>query len=147
LDGTNWAPLDATSNLNKFAVAAADLPGQWASSSSASVDYVNIYTGNSAGTAYASSTSSFTFASDGTYASTWKGAMNAQDGRGTVFGQETSKGKYSVKDWEVTLTNRFKGATHTFTAQFEAVSGGRILHLWRGNAEEIHLFKVAKPAK
>jgi hypothetical protein len=141
-DGTNWAPLLALSNLNKFSVAAADLPGQWASSSGASVDYVNIYTGNSAGTAYASSTSNFTFKADGTYESVWKGAMNAQDGRGTQFGQEKSKGKYSVKDWEVTLTNRFKGATHTFTAQFEAVAGGRILHLWRGQAEEQHLFKV-----
>jgi hypothetical protein len=141
-DGTNWAPLLALSNLNKFSVAAADLPGQWGSSSGASVDYVNIYTGSSAGTAYASSTSSFTFKADGTYESIWKGAMNAQDGRGTQFGQEKSKGKYSVKDWEVTLTNRFKGATHTFTAQFEAVAGGRILHLWRGQAEELHLFKA-----
>jgi hypothetical protein len=44
-DGTNWAPLLALSNLNKFSVAAADLPGQWASSSGASVDYVNVYTG------------------------------------------------------------------------------------------------------
>jgi len=146
-DGTNWAPLLALSNLNKFSVAAADLPGQWASSSGASVDYVNIYTGNSAGTAYASSTSTFTFKSDGTYESIWKGAMNTQDGRGTRFGGETYKGKYSVKDWEVTLTNRFKGATHTFRAQFEAVAGGRILHLWRGEAEEVHLFKVTKSVK
>ena len=52
-----------------------------------------------------------------------------------------------MKDWEVTLTNRFKGATHTFWAQFEAVAGGRILHLWRGDAEEVHLFKVTKPTK
>ncbi len=141
-DGTNWAPLVALSNLNKFPVAAADLPGEWGSSSGASVDYVNVYTGNSAGTAYASSTSTFTFKSDGTYESVWKGAMNAQDGRGTQFGKEAYKGKVTVKDWEVTLTNRFKGATHTFKAQFEAVAGGRILHLWRGEAEELHLFKA-----
>jgi hypothetical protein len=141
-DGTNWAPLVALSNLNKFSVAAADLPGQWASSSGAGVEYVNIYTGNSAGAAYASSTSNITFKSDGTYDSVWKGASNTQDGRGTQFGQEKYKGKYSVKEWEVTLTNRFKGATHTFTAQFEAVAGGRVLHLWRGQAEELHLFKV-----
>lgn len=140
-DGTNWAPLLATSNLNKFSVTAADLTGQWASSSGSSVDYVNVYTGNSAGTAYASSTSTFTFKSDGTYESVWKGAMNAQDGRGTQFGGESYKGKYSVKEWEVTLTKRFKGATHTFRAQFEAVAGGRVLHLWR-DAEELHLFKV-----
>ena len=106
------------------------------------MDYVNVYTGNSAGTAYASSTSTFTFKSDGTYESVWKGAMNAQDGRGTQFGKEAYKGKVTVKEWEVTLTNRFKGATHTFKAQFEAVAGGRILHLWRGEAEELHLFKA-----
>jgi len=141
-DGTNWAPLLALSNLNKFSVAAADLPGQWGSSSGSSVDYVNIYSGNSAGTAYASSTSTFTFKSDGTYESVWTGAMNTQDGRGTQFGKETYKGTFTVKEWEVTLTKRFKGATHTFTAQFEAVAGGRILHLWRGQAEELHLFKA-----
>lgn len=146
-DDSNWSPFLAMSNLNKFSVAAADLPGEWASSSGASIDYVNIYTGNSAGTAYASSTSKFTFKSDGTYESVWKGASNTQDGRGTQFGQEKSKGKYTVKEWEVTLTNRFKGATHTFTAQFEAVAGGRVLHLWRGQIEEVHLFKVAKPSK
>jgi hypothetical protein len=141
-DGTSWAPLMALSNLNKFSVAASDLAGRWASSSSASVDYVNVYTGNSAGTAYASSTATFTFKDNGTYESTWKGASNAADGRGTKFGQENYKGKYSVKEWEVTLTNRFKGATHAFTAQFEAVAGGRVLHLWRGQAEELHLFKI-----
>ena len=146
-DGTNWAPLLATSNLNKFSVAAADLPGQWASSSGASVDYVHAYTGNSAGTAFASSTSTFTFKADGSYESVWKGAMNAQDGRGTVYGGERAKGKYSVKEWEVTLTNRFKGATHAFTAQFEAVAGGRVLHLWRGNIEELHLVKLTTPTK
>jgi hypothetical protein len=146
-DGTSWAPLLALSNLNKFAVAAADLPGHWASSSGASVDYVNVYTGGSAGTAYASSTSTYTFDPGGTYESVWKGATNAQDGRGTRFGGETYRGKHSVKDWEVTLTNRFKGATHTFRAQFEAVAGGRILHLWRGDAEEVHLFKTTMPTK
>lgn len=64
-----------------------------------------------------------------------------------MFGQESDKGKYSVKDWEVTLTNRFKGAPHTFTAQFEAVAGGRVLHLWRGQAEELHLSRMTSPAK
>ena len=146
-DGTSWDPLLALSNLNKFAVSAADLPGQWGSSSGASVDYVNVYTGGSAGTAYASSTSTFVFKPDGTYESVWKGAMNAQDGRGTRFGQEIYKGEYRVTDWEVTLTKRFKGATHAFRAQFEAVAGGRILHLWRGEAEELHLFKVTGPGK
>ena len=40
------------------------------------------------------------------------------------------------------LTNRFKGATDTFTVHFEAVKGGRILHMYRGSVEELHLFKM-----
>jgi hypothetical protein len=40
------------------------------------------------------------------------------------------------------LTNRFKGATDTFAVQFEAVKGGRILHMRRGTVEELHLFRL-----
>lgn len=141
-DGTNWQPLTNLGNLNKFAVAASDLVGTWASSSGAQVQYVHIYTGNSAGTAYASSTNEFVFKKDGTYESVYKGAMNTQNGAGTVFHGEKAKGKATVANYEITLTGRSKPATQKFTVQFEAVAGGRILHMWRGNIEEIHLFKV-----
>ena len=91
--------------------------------------------------AYSSSTNSFVFRPDGTYTNVYKGAQNLQDGRGTQFHGETSNGKFNVTNWEMTLTNRFKGATHAFAVQFEAVKGGRILHVYRGNIEEFHLFK------
>ncbi len=141
LDGTNWAPLVKLAVYNKFAVTPADLIGNWASSSGAAVQYYEVYTGNNAGIAYASSSESFAFRPDGTYTSVYKGAQNLQDGRGTQFHGESFTGKFSATNWELTLTNRFKGATHAFTAQFEAVKGGRVLHLYRGNIEELHLFK------
>jgi hypothetical protein len=141
LDGTNWTPLVNLGGLNKFAVAAGDLVGNWESASGAAVQYYEVYTGNNAGMAYASSTTSFAFRPDGTYTSVYKGAQNLQNGRGTQFHGETFTGRFSVTNWEMTLTNRFKGATHNFTVQFEAVKGGRILHVYRGNIEDFHLFK------
>ena len=141
MDGTNWAPLVKLGGLNKFAVTAGDLAGNWESASGAAVQYYEVYTGNNAGMAYASSSHSFAFRPDGTYTSVYKGAQNLQDGRGTRFSGETFTGRYTVNNWEMTLTNRFKGATHTFAVQFEAVKGGRILHVYRGNVEEFHLFK------
>lgn len=40
------------------------------------------------------------------------------------------------------LTNRFKGATDIFAIQFEAVKSGRILYMYKGSVEELHLFKM-----
>lgn len=141
LDGTNWTPLVNLGGLNKFAVTAGDIAGSWESASGAAVQYYEVYTGNNAGLAYASSSHSFVFRPDGTYTSVYKGAQNLQDGRGTRFHGETFTGRFSVTNWAMTLTNRFKGETHTFTVQFEAVKGGRILHVYRGNIEDFHLFK------
>lgn len=141
LDGTNWDQLTKLAGYNKFAVTAADIIGNWESASGAGVQYYDVYTGNNAGFAYASSTNSFAFRPDGTYTSVYKGAHNAQDGRGTIFSGETFTGRFAVSNWEMSLTNRFKGASHTFSAMFEAVKGGRILHLYRGNVEDFHLFK------
>ena len=140
-DGTQWDKLISLINLNRFAVSAADLVGTWGAGSGASVQYVNAYTGTSAGMAFSSSTSTYEFRPDGTYTSTWKGASNTLDGRGTQFGSENARGNYQVRDWEVTLTGRFQGATHTFAARFEAVKGGRVLHLVRGTAEELALVR------
>ena len=130
-----------SAGYNKFAVSAADIIGNWESAGGAGVQYYDVYTGNNAGFACASSTNSFAFRPDGTYTSVYKGVHNAQDGRGTIFSGETFTGKFAVSNWEMSLTNRFKGASHTFSAMFEAVKGGRILHLYRGNVEDFHLFQ------
>jgi hypothetical protein len=139
-DGTNWEALSAMANHNKFAVAASDLPGNWHSSSGAGVEYYNAYSGNSMGMASASSTTTFTFNADGTYTSVYSGV----DGMGgnNRYAGATFRGAVTVGNWEIRLTNRFKGATETFAVQFEAVKGGRILHMDRGSIEELHLFRT-----
>jgi hypothetical protein len=139
--GSNiWAPLLKMMNYNKFAVAASDLTGNWKSSSGAGIEYYNIYTGNNMGLASASSTTEFIFQNGGNYTSIYKG-VDGFNGNNRYAG-ETFNGKAIVTNWEMELTNRFKGATETFTIQFEAVKGGRILHMYRGNIEELHLFKI-----
>ena len=139
-DGTNWDKLSVMANYNKFAVTAGDLPGNWKSSSGAGIEYYNVYTGNNMGMASSSSTTEFIFQPDGTYTSVYKG-VDGFNGNNRYVG-ETNKGKCIVSNWEMKLTNRFKGATETFTIQFEAVKGGRILHMYRGTVEELHLFKM-----
>ena len=140
-DGTNWAKLSAMIGYNKFAVAPEDIPGVWTSSSAAGVDLYNIYTGDSLGMATSSSSNEFTFAANGGYTEIYKSASGV--GAGLSYYGQTNKGRYTVSNSStLTLTNRFKGKAHEFSAYFEAVKGGRILHLIRGSIEDLHLFKV-----
>ena len=60
-DGTNWDKLSVMTNYNKFAVAASDLPGSWYSSGGSNIQYYNVYTGNNAGMAFASSNTEIIF--------------------------------------------------------------------------------------
>jgi hypothetical protein len=137
-----WNPLLKMFNYNKFAVSASDLPGNWYSASGSNVQYYYVYTGNNAGMAFSSSTTEFNFYDNGTYKSVYKGVDNTLNSPGNRYYGEICEGKSIVTNWQVQLTNRNKGATETFTAQFEAVKGGRILHMYRGNIEELHLFRM-----
>lgn len=112
---------------NKFAVAAKDIIGTWEENSGAGVNLYNTYTGNYAGMNYAQNSATFIFNADGTYTSKHSGASSVY-GTTTVFSQEY-KGKVTVTNWDMSMTNRWKDATENFNAQFEAVRGGRILHL------------------
>jgi hypothetical protein len=53
-------------------------------------------------------------------------------------------GKYTLTNWDVTMTKRFEGKTDVFCAQFQAVKGGRVLHItnktYSGNS--YHLVKT-----
>lgn len=120
---------------NKFAVAAKDIIGTWEESSGAGVNLYNTYTGNYAGMNYAQSSATFIFNADGTYTSKHSGASSVY-GTTTVFSQEY-KGKVTVTNWDMSMTNRWKDATENFNAQFEAVRGGRILHLQNKEATGI----------
>jgi hypothetical protein len=136
-----WNPILKMFNYNKFAVAASDLTGKWASWSGSSVQYVNAYTGLDAGMGHAQSSNEIVFNANGTYNREYKG-VSGSPGAGNKYYGEKNNGKAIVNTWEIQLTNAFKGETHVFAAQFEAVKGGRILHLYRGNIEDMHLYKV-----
>jgi len=120
---------------NRFAVGVKDVTGNWTASSGASVNLYNVYTGNYAGMNYASSTDQFTFHADGTYTSKHSGASSVY-GNTTYYTQEY-KGKLTVTNWDMSMTNRWKDATENFHTWFEVVRGGRILHLQNKSASGI----------
>ena len=119
--------IEALLNYNKFAVTLADLTGTW---EEASGSYVNMYstaTGAYAGMNTASSAHKFIFDKAGSYKSEHSGA-HGMVGSMQFFSQKYS-GKATITNWDITLPNRFNGKTDIFWAQFEAVRGGRVLHL------------------
>ena len=114
-------------NYNKFAVTANDIIGTWKGSGGGGVEYYNAYSGTYAGMSAVSSTDEFAFNSDGTYSSMYRSA-NMNNG-GTQFGGQDFKGPFSVTDWSVTASNRYKGKTTTYKAQLIAVKGGYLLYM------------------
>ena len=134
--------IEAMLNYNKFAVTAADLIGKWEESTFAGVDMYNVNTGAYAGMNTSSSANSFVFNDDNTYSSNHKGAFGMVGSM--QFYDQKYKGKMTVTNWDLTLTNRWEGKTDIFWAQFEAVRGGKILHLRDKSASGItyHLVKV-----
>ncbi|MBN8576491.1 MAG: hypothetical protein J0L66_06080 [Cytophagales bacterium] len=114
-------------NYNKFAVTVNDLAGDWTSSSGAYVNMYSTVTGNYAGMNASSSADEFTFNTDGTYKSNHKGAYGMVGSMN--FYDQKYNGALTVSPWEIIMTKRFDGKTSTFWAQYEAVRGGRVLHL------------------
>ena len=82
----------------------------------------------------------YTFRPNGTYTNVYKSA-DGMAGTQRFYGH-TYEGRYTTTNWEMTMTNRFKGATETFSVQFEAVRGGRVLHMRRENIEELTLVRL-----
>ncbi|MBL7872951.1 MAG: hypothetical protein JNM78_15145 [Cyclobacteriaceae bacterium] len=134
--------VEAMLNYNKFAVTVADLVGTWDESSGSYVDMYNTVTGTYAGMNSSSSFNSFTFNADGTYNSNHKGAFGMVGSM--KFYDQKYNGTYKVMNWDITATKRFEGKTDVYWAQFEAVRGGRVLHLTDKTAAGIqyHLVKT-----
>jgi len=130
---------------NRFAVAPTDLAGHWVESSGAAVQMYYVNSGNYAGMNAVSTSAEFWLQPDGSYTSQHKGA-SGMVGNQSFFQQEY-KGKYSMNgNWEVSMTNRYQGKTDTYFCHFEAVKGGRILHLSDKSAPAIqyHLARATQ---
>lgn len=119
---------------NKFGLSLRDLSGTWQSFSSSSISLYNVYTGGNAGMNYASINDQFTFEPSGKYSSKHVGASSSY-GTTSHFNDQFS-GNASVSHWEMALSNRKDGRTDAYHAHFEAVKGGKILHMthkqWSG---------------
>jgi hypothetical protein len=133
--------LNRMSRYNKFAVAAADLPGTWQSGGSTTTQWYDSVTGLSAGATLAASGAVFTFRPDGSYRSVHSGASGAVVGGMNSFQQEF-QGRYTATNWQITATNRYQGGTGTFTAHFVAVRNGRLLYLNDNRGGSYLLVKV-----
>lgn len=128
-------------NSNRFAVTADDLVGEWGGRNAPFVQLYNIYTGNSAGLNMASLSEHFNFNINGTYASEHSAATGMVGSQ--RFSEVKLNGRFQVSDWEMILTNRENGKTSTFSAYFEVVKGGKILHMTdkQYSSMQFHLFK------
>ena len=120
------AKIEAMTGYNKFAVTAGDILGRWEESSSTGISMYNSVTGAYAGMNTSASASSFEFKNDGSYHSEHKGAYGMTGN--LKFYDQKYDGKYTVTDWDVTMTNRFDGKTDVYICQYIAVRGGRVLH-------------------
>jgi len=123
----NIEALGKMSGYNKFAIKLSDLVGTWGESGGSFMNYYSTTTGAYAGMNAVSSSSTFSFKNDGGYSSKHAGASGFV-GAQSFYSQEY-KGKITVSDWKITLTNRFGGKTEAYDAYFEMTAAGPVLHL------------------
>ena len=126
-------------NYNKFAVGRNDLTGTWSSNGGGTVSWYSTTTGEYAGATGAAMSDRFIFNANGTYSSEHKGGYGVV-GSMNVY-QQKYNGAYTVSNWQVTATKRWEGKTEQFSAWFEIVRGGRVLHLDGGGGKSYTLYK------
>ncbi len=122
-----WEKMEKMANYNKFAVAPSDLTGSWTNNFSGMTQYVNAYTGASAGADTHASNENFVFGAGNTYK--WDlGVASGMVGN-IKFQSVKASGKFSVpNNWQVTFSS-IEGKPRTYNASFAAVKGARILWL------------------
>ncbi len=126
-DELGWEKPANMQYRNKFPIATNDLMGSWSTTDYTSISYYYINGGGLAGTNATTTADKFTFSSDNNYQSQHSGASGMVGNM--KFSNVVYKGKTSVSNWTISLTNRFEGATEKYNAYFEAVKNGRALIL------------------
>ena len=124
-DEFGWDKVANMQFRNKFALAPNDLIGKWSANDYASLTYYYVNTGGTAGTTATSTADEFTFLPGNNYQSQHSGASGMVGNM--KFSSQAYKGKSTVTNWNISLTNRFQGATEKYDCYFEAIKGGRIL--------------------
>ncbi len=127
VDDTLLRPLRNLRGLNRFAVAASDLTGTWSSNASGYTQWVNAFTGLSAGATGFSSNETFEFVGNGTYR--WSIALASGVIGAQTFSSAKSNGKHDMKgNWQISFSD-IEGKPSVYNAYFEAGRGGQRI-LW-----------------
>ena len=115
-------------NYNKFAVAATDLQGKWTSDFFGLTQYVNAYTGASAGANSHASNESFEFIAGNTYK--WNLGVASGFVGNIKFQSVKSNGKFYMSgNWQITFSD-IEGKPQTSAVHFICIKNARIL--WIG---------------
>lgn len=126
-DTYGWEKLEKLGNYNKFAVAASDLKGKWTNNFSGLTQYVNAYTGASAGADTHASNEVFEFAPGNTYK--WSIGVASGFVGNIKFQSAKSNGKFSMLgNWQVNFSD-MEGKPKKYNAYFTCIKGTRILWL------------------
>lgn len=122
-----WENVEKMANYNKFAVAASDLIGKWTNNFSGTQQYVNAYTGASAGMDTHSSNQNFEFSPQNTYK--WDLSVASGFVGSIKFQNVKSSGQFSLpNNWQIYFSD-LEGKPKTYNAFFSCAKGVRILWL------------------
>jgi hypothetical protein len=124
---SGWEKMEKMANYNKFAVAASDLKGKWTTNFTGMTQYVNAYTGASAGADTHASTQSYEFGAGNTYK--WDIGVASGFVGNIKFQSAKASGKFSVpNNWQVKFSD-IEGKPRTYNASFTCIKGARVLWL------------------
>lgn len=126
---SGWEKMENMAYRNKFAVAASDLTGKWTSNFTGMTQYVNAYTGASAGADTHASNENFEFSENNNYK--WDLAVASGFVGSIKFQSVKSSGKFSLpSNWQVSFSD-IEGKPKTYNASFSCIKGARVL--WLGD--------------
>lgn len=122
----DYASTRSMTRYNKFQGDKSELPGTWADANSVNGLYYSSSTGDVVAMQGTAHDGHFTFSAAGTYLYTFQGVSGWVGAQQVTT--EDKKGTFQLSAWVLRLTDS-KSQTDTYNASFEAVRGGRVLHL------------------
>ena len=126
-NGPGFVKMASMANYNKFAVSAADLTGTWTSNFTGMTQYVNAYTGASAGADTHASNESFVFGANNTYK--WDLVVAGGFVGSIKFQSVNASGKFNLpNNWQIYFS-KIEGKPKTYDAYFCCIKGNRMLWL------------------
>jgi hypothetical protein len=121
----SWDKVEKMADYNRFALAATDLNGTWTNNFSGMTQYVNAYTGASAGADTHASSQKFVFGAGNTYK--WDIGVASGFVGSIKFQTAKSNGKFTLLNaWQVRFSD-MEGKPKTYDAYFSCSKGTRVL--------------------